>query len=47
MLINAYIFFYGGTKREAREKLKQFSEEMKIELIKGYKAQIYKMAYND
>lgn len=44
-LIDAYVFYYGGSKTNASRTLKQFSKNMKNELLKGYRRQV-KQAFN-
>lgn len=45
--IDAYIFYYGGTKKNALEAYKSSSEEYVKNLIDGYMGQAKSSFYND
>lgn len=46
-LIDAYVFYYGGSKTNAAKILKQLSDQIKYELLHGYRQQTNLTFYTD
>lgn len=46
-LIDAYVFYYGGSKTNAAKILKQFTDQTKRELLNGYHQQTNRAFYTD
>lgn len=46
-LIDAFQFYYGGSKKNAMQNLKERTEDCKKELLKGYYEQLKRAFYED